>query len=340
MRLDEIARALGCELRGDPATAIVRLWPIDSAGPGDLAFVANPRYLRFLESTGASAVILADSAPEIALPTLRSAAPYRTFAAALRLFYDPPPRHSGVHPTAVVAATATIGADASIGPHVVVEDAVVIGSGATLGPGVTIGYGCVIGDGFKAHARATVREWVRIGNRVTLHAGAVVGSDGFGYVPGDGRLEKLIQAGTVVVGDDVEIGANATIDRATIGETRIGNGVKIDNLVQVGHGCTIGDHTVIAAQTGLGGSTRIGSWVRMGGQSASAGHLRVGDGGQVAARGAAAGDIAPGAVVAGVPAIPIEQWRRGVAVFSQLGDLLRRVRRLERAAAGTADTEG
>lgn len=335
MRLEEIAKAIGCELRGDPATEIERLWPIDTAGRGDLAFVANPRYGRFLPTTLASAVILATGADDIAIPTLRSEDPYLAFAAALQLFHQPPPRVAGIHPTAVVAASARIGDGASIGPHVVIEDDVEIGSAATLGPGVTIGYASKIGDRFTAYARVTVRERVCIGSGVILHAGAVIGSDGFGYVPvAAGRLEKLLQIGTVVVGDDVEVGANATIDRATIGETRIGNGVKIDNLVQVGHGCEIGDHSVLASQTGLAGSTRIGSWVQMGGQSGTAGHMKIGDGSRIAGRGGVTGNIPPGAIVAGFPAIPIANWRRTIAVWPRLGELFRRVRRLERAVGG------
>lgn len=334
MRLDDIAKAVGCELRGDPAIEISRLWPIDTAGPGDLSFVANPRYARFLRTTRASAVIVASDTAEVAMATLRSPAPYAAFAAALDLFYSPPPRRRGIHPSAVIAASARIGDDAAIGPQVVIEDDVQIGAGATLGPGVTIGHGSVIGDGFVAHARVTVREWVRIGDRVILHAGAVIGADGFGYVPVAGGLRKLPQAGTVVIGDDVEIGANTAIDRATIGETRIGNGVKIDNLVQIGHGCDIGDNSVLAAQTGLAGSTRLGQWVQMGGQSASGGHLAIGDGSRIAGRGAVAADVEAGATVAGLPAIPVEQWRRSVAVFPRLWDILRRLRRLEKAVQG------
>ena len=340
MRLEEIARQLDCELRGNPDIEINRVWPIETAVAGDLSFVANPRYVRYLDTTSAAAVIVATDQKEVDLPTLRTDEPYLAFARALRLFYTAPPRQEGVHPTAVIAPSARIGEGAAIGPHVVVEDEVVIGNGATLGPRVTINYGAEIGDDFVAYAGVTVREWVRIGNNVCLHAGVVIGSDGFGYVPvAAGRLEKLIQAGTVVLGDDVEVGANTTIDRATVGETRIGDGAKIDNLVQIGHGCDVGDHSVLAAQTGLGGSTRVGSWVQIGGQAGAAGHLSIGDASQVGGKCGVTGDIEAGSVVSGFPAQPISVWRRSATLLPRLPELFRRLRRLEKALTKTGETE-
>lgn len=338
MRLQDIATALDCELQGDPAIEISRVWPIETAAHGDLSFVANPRYARFASTTGASALIVALDMRELPIPTLRCREPYLAFARALQLFHSPPPRTPGVHPTAVIADSARIGTGAAIGPHVVIGDLVKIGNEATIGAGVTIGYGTTIGDRFTAHAGVRVREWVVIGNAVVLHSGAVIGSDGFGYVPSPaGGLEKLIQAGTVVICDDVEIGANATVDRATVGETRIGRGAKIDNLVQIGHGCEIGEHTVVAAQTGLAGSTQVGSWVQLGGQVGTSGHLRIGDGCRVAGRSGVTGDVEAGAVVAGFPAVAAAQWRRSAALVPRLGELFRRLRRLERAGGG--DTE-
>ncbi len=334
MRLEEIAERLGCELRGAPDTEISRVWPIESAGRGDLSFVANPRYARYLAETGASALIVAHDQAEVAIPTLRTDDPYLAFSRALRLFYQPPPRVPGIHPSAVIASGSLVGEGAAIGPHTVIESGVRIGVGATIGSGVAIYHGAVIGDRFTAHANAVVRESVRIGNGVTLHAGAIIGSDGFGYVPIDaGKLEKVVQSGTVVIGDDVEIGANATIDRATVGETRIGAGVKIDNLVQVGHGCEIGENTLIAAQAGLAGSTVIGAWVQLGGQAGTAGHMKIGDSSLVAGRAGVTGDIEPGSVVGGFPAVPIQQWRRAAVLWSRVGELFRRVRKLENAGS-------
>jgi len=333
MRLEEIAERLDCELRGDPDTEISRVWPIENAGRGDISFVANPRYARYLTETAASALIVARDQIDVAIPTLRTHDPYLAFAHALRLFYEPPPRVPGIHPSAVIASGTEVGHGAAVGPHVVIESDVRIGAGATIGSGVAIYRGAVIGDRFTAHANAVVRERVRIGHDVTIHAGAIVGSDGFGYVPIDaGTLEKVVQVGTVVIGDDVEIGANATIDRATVGETRIGSGVKIDNLVQIGHGCEIGEHTVVAAQAGLAGSTVVGAWVQVGGQAGTAGHMKIGDTSRVAGRAGVTRDIKPGSVVGGFPAVPIQQWRRAAVLWSRIGELFRRVRRLENTA--------
>ncbi len=331
MRLGEIAKALNCELRGAPDTDIARVWPIETATAGDLSFIGNARYARFLRTTRASALILAPEMDDIDLPTLRTSEPHLAFARALRLFYQPPPRPEGVHETAVIAPSAKIGPGAAIGPHVVVEDDVEIGSEATLRAGTVIGHATVIGDRFTSFPSVIIREGVRIGNDVVIHAGAVIGSDGFGYIPtAAGKLEKVVQTGTVVIEDEVEIGANATIDRATVGETRIGRGVKIDNMVQVAHGCEIGEHSVLAAQCGLSGSSRLGSWVQLGGQVGTAGHQVIGDLARVAAKSGVSGDVSPGAVVGGIPAVPIEKWRRGSAGFLRLGDILRRLRRLEK----------
>jgi len=330
MRLREIADALGCALRGDGEIEIEALAPIESAGPGDLSFIANPRYERYLASARASALILATSAPETSLASLRTDDPYLAFARALRLFHRPPPAPPGIHPTAVVAADASIGENCSIGPHVVIGAGVAIGRDARLAAHVVIYPNVTIGDRFEAHAQVTIREGVVIGSDVILHAGAVIGSDGFGYVPTSaGGIEKLAQLGNVVIEDGVEVGANATVDRATIGSTVLRSGVKLDNLVMVAHGCEIGANSVLAAQAGVSGSTRLGAWVRVGGQAGFAGHIHVGDGAQVAAQAGVANDLAAGATVGGSPAIDIRLWRRVSAALLRLPELLRRVRRLE-----------
>jgi UDP-3-O-[3-hydroxymyristoyl] glucosamine N-acyltransferase len=331
MRLSELAEKLDCELRGDGAARIRRVAPIESAGPGDLTFVANPRYLRHLAGCQASAVILAPDAPETPLPSLRTPEPYMAFARAVELFHVPLEWPPGVHPTAQIAPSATIAADAVVGAYVVIGERVRIGAGARLAPHVVIYPDVEIGARFTAHARATVRERVRIGSDVVLHAGAVIGSDGFGYAPVDGTIKRLLQGGDVVLEDEVEVGANTTIDRAMVGSTVLRRGVKVDNLVMIAHGCEIGDHSMLAAQVGLSGSTRLGTWVRLGGQVGAAGHLTIGDGAQVAAQSGVNNDVAAGTTVGGYPATDIATWRRTVAAVLRLPELLRRVRRLERA---------
>ena len=332
MKLADIARRTGCELRGDGNVEISGLSPIEDAEPGTLTFVANPRYHQHLADTRAAAVILAPGDPEVPLPSLRSADPYAAFAAAIPLFHTPPPPFAdGVHPTAVVDSSARLGPDARVGPYAVVGAGSVIGARAHIDPHVVLYPGVQIGDDFRAYAHAVIRENVRIGHRVVVHAGAVIGGDGFGFVIGaDGVPRKIVQAGTVVLDDDVEVGENATIDRAAIGATRLRRGVKIDNLVMVAHGCTIGEWSALAGQVGLAGSTRVGRAVRMGGQVGVGGHLTIGDGAQLAAQTGVHNDVPAGAVVAGSPAIDVRIWRRYVAVWPRLPDMLRRLRRIEK----------
>ena len=331
MRLSELAAELGCELHGDGSVEIVGVAPIETAEAGEMTFVANPRYARFLATTRATAVILALDAAEVSIPSLRSADPYAAFARAIEIFFRPVEMPMGVHPSAVIDESAHVGPGASIGPYAVIGRRVRIGSDACVGAHVVIYPEVSIGDRFVAHARVTVRERVRIGNDVILHAGAVIGSDGFGYVAGDdGSIRKITQAGNVVLEDDVEIGANTTVDRAAVGSTIVRRGAKVDNLVMIAHGCEIGEGSMIAAQVGLSGSTKLGRYVRLGGQVGSAGHLTIGDGAQVAAQSGIANSVAAGATVGGTPATDIALWRRASVAVRHLPELLRRVRRLER----------
>ena len=331
MKLAEIAQRLGCELRGDGTIEIERLAPIENAAAGDLTFVANPRYRQYLKTTRASAVIVATREENVSLPTLRASDPYLAFAQAIELFYTPLPQTAGIHPTAVIAANAKLGAGAAVGPYTVIGEHAVIGERARIDAHVVIYPEVCIGDDFHAHANVVVRERVRIGNRVILQSGTVIGGDGFGYVLGnDGSVRKITQAGTVILEDDVEVGANTTIDRAAVGATILRRGVKLDNLIQVAHGCEIGEGSAFAAQVGLSGSVKVGRYVRMGGQAGVAGHVSIGDGVQVAAQAGIPNDIAAGTTVGGTPATEVHVWRRMIAALPKLAELLRRVRRLEK----------
>lgn len=330
MKLFEVAQRLGCELRGNGETEIGGVNGIDEAGPGELTFVANKKYLAKLPATKAAAVILAADAPAISLPSLRTANPYLAFAQALELFYPPYVPPEGVHPTAVVAASARIGVHASIGPYAVIGEEVVIGDYARIFAHVVIYPHVAIGHHFTAHAGVIVREGTRIGDRVMLQGGVVLGGDGFGYVPlPDGSTYKIPQSGVVVLEDDVEIGANTTIDRATLGATVVHRGAKIDNLVMIGHGCEVGEGALLAAQVGLSGSTKLEAGVRMGGQVGAAGHLTVGKNTLVAAQSGIPHDVPANSVIGGYPAVDIHSWRRYSAALPKLPEMLRRLRRIE-----------
>lgn len=336
MKLREIAQKLGCELRGDPDIEISRVAGIEEAAPGDLTFVANRKYVRFIKSTRASAIILGYDIPDIGTPSLRTDNPYLAFARALELFHRPPTPERGVHPTAVIAEDVKLGENASVGAYAVIGRGCVIGRNAVIHPHAVLYPGVVVGNDVVLHSHVTIRENCRLGNRVVVQNGSVVGSDGFGFAPeGDGTYYKIQQTGSVIVEDDVDIGACVAIDRAAVGETRIRRGAKIDNLVQVGHGCDVGENSVLAAQTGLAGSTRLGRNVQAGGQVGFAGHLTVGDGAVVTAQSGVPRDVPAGAVISGSPAIENAVWRRAVAAFAQLPDLLKRVRELDRRLAGT-----
>ena len=340
MKLAEIARALGCELRGNGEVEIACVAPIEDAPPGALTFLADRRLVQHLATTRASAILLPPDAPEVPLPSLRVREPYLAFVAALELLHPAPPRPApSVHPSAVVAASARLGPGALVGPHVVVGERVVIGRGAVLHANVTIYDDARIGDEFTAHAGVVVREGARIGDRVLLHAGAVVGSDGFGYLPLPDGNRKIPQIGTVVLEDDVEIGANATVDRAALGTTTVGRGTKIDNLVMIGHGCQIGPHCLLAAQVGLSGSTTVGARVMMGGQAGAAGHFSIGDGARIGAQAGMHRDIPAGAVYSGYPAMEARLWRRVTMSIPRLPEVFRRLRRLERALGLKDDRE-
>jgi len=328
MKLAEIASLLGARLEnGSPETEITGVAGIEEAGTGQLTFVANPKYAAAAKTTKAAAVLLSESAPPLSTAMLRSANPYLAFAQALQLFHLPLQYAPGVHATAVVHPSAKIGPAAHLGPYVVIERDVEIGANAVLLAHVVIYPGVKIGDNFFAHAHSVVRENCRLGNNIILQNGVVIGGDGFGFAKDDaGRWHKIPQAAPVVIEDDVEIQSNSCIDRASVGGTHIGRGVKIDNLVQVGHGSTIGDDSLLAAQVGLAGSTEIGNKVILTGQVGVVGHCKVGDGAIVTPQSGVAGDIAPGAIVSGAPAVDHRLWLKYSALLSKLPEMAKALR--------------
>jgi len=328
MQSAELARVLQAELRGDPELEIVGVAGIEEAGPGEITFVANPKYAPLAKTTRAGAILVTPDFPEVPAVTLRLKNPYLAFARAVDIFYQPPTAPEGIHPTAAIAATAKVGKNARIGAYVVIGERVSIGDDATILPHVVIYPGVRIGDRFFAHAHAVVRENCRLGDDVLLQNGAVVGSDGFGFAKDErGRWQKIPQSGPAVVGDRVEVQANACIDRASVGATRIGDGVKVDNLVQVGHGSSVDENTLLCAQVGLAGSTHVGKSVILAGQVGVAGHCRIGDNVVAIAQAGLHGDIPAGSMVAGSPAFEHRQWLRATALFSRLPELVRQFQR-------------
>lgn len=328
MKLAQLASTLGARLEnGSPDTEIVGVAGIEEAGPGHVTFVANPKYAAAAKTTKASAVIVDESFPAVSTAVLRSKNSYLAFARAIELFYQPPQYAAGIHPTAVIHASAKIGANAHIGPYVAIDRDVEIGDNAVLLAHVVIYAKVKIGSHFFAHAHSMVREHCRLGNNVILQNGVVVGSDGFGFAKDDvGHWYKIVQSGPAIVGDNVEVQANSCIDRASIGETNIGNGVKIDNLVQVGHGSRVGENTLLCAQVGLAGSTAIGKDAILAGQVGVAGHCNIGDGVIITAQSGTHGDIPAGSMVSGSPAFDHKQWLRSTAVFPKLPEMARAVR--------------
>jgi len=328
MKLSALASALNVRLEnGSPNTEITGINGIEQAGPGELTFVSNPKYAAAARTTKASAVIVGENFPAIATAMLRAKDPYLTFARALELFHPPHKHTPGVHPTAVVHPSAKIGANAHIGPYVVISEGVEIGANAVLLAHAVIYRGVRIGDNFFAHAHAVVRENCRIGNNVLLQNGVVIGADGFGFAKtAEGHWHKIPQPGPVVIGDDVEVQANSCIDRASVGETRIGRGVKVDNLVQVGHGSHVGEDALLCAQVGLAGSTEIGSRVILTGQVGVVGHCKVGDSAIVTPQSGVANDIAAGTLVSGSPAVDHKLWLKYSAILPRLPEIARAVR--------------
>lgn len=330
--LKALAERLGADLHdGDPDLIINGLAGIETASAGQLTFVSNPRYAALARSTQASVILLDPSFPALATPTLRTPNPYLAFAHAAGIFYQPPAYIPGIHPTAVIAPSAIIGPGAHIGPYVVVMEHVIIGEDAVLLAHVVLYPHVHVGNNLLAHAHSIVREHCRLGDNVILQNGAIVGADGFGFAqdlnqPLGRRWFKIPQSGPAILEDSVEIQANACIDRASIGETRIQTGAKVDNLVQVGHGSTVGRDTLLCAQVGLAGSTKVGNSVTLAGQVGVAGHCTIGDGAVATAQSGIPGDVPPGKVVSGYPAVDNRQWLKSVVLLSRLPNLFRNLK--------------
>lgn len=326
MKLNEIAQLLNGVLVGDPETEITGLAKIQSATNGQLTFLANPKYAKYLETTKASAVLIANDqdAPKIA--HIKVSDPYMAFLETLRVFYPPKePDFQGIHPASVVADSAKIGQNVQIGPNAYIGNNVVIGDSSVIYPNCVILDNVRIGNNCRLYSRVSVREDCLIGNHVIIHDGTVIGSDGFGFAPEGEKYKKIPQMGIVVIEDDVEIGANSTIDRATIGETVIGQGCKIDNLVQIAHNVQLDQNTVIAAQTGISGSTKIGKHVTLAGQVGIVGHIEIGDNAVVAAKSGVSKNIPPGEIWFGYPASQIMKQKKIEASLRHLPELSKKI---------------
>jgi UDP-3-O-[3-hydroxymyristoyl] glucosamine N-acyltransferase len=330
--LSELAVRFGCELRGDPALRVGRVATLAGAGPGDLSFLANPKYRSQLASTRATAVVLdAASAPLATTAVLVHSNPYATYARIATLLHSEGAPNAGAHPTAIIDPTAQVAASASLGPYVVIGPRARVGERAQIGAGCTIGSGVSVGADCILHPRVSILADCEVGERVRLFPGVVIGADGFGFARDGAGWTKVPQIGRVRIGNDVEIGANTTVDRGAIEDTVIGEGTKLDNQIQVGHGVQIGAHTVIAACTGISGSTRIGSRCIIGGAVMVAGHLNICDDAVVTGSSNVTHSLnTPGLYSGVIPVSPAAVWRRLVGRFKRLDALAERVRRLER----------
>jgi UDP-3-O-[3-hydroxymyristoyl] glucosamine N-acyltransferase len=331
MKLREIAERLGCELAGDGELEITGVAGIEHAGPNEITFLANPKYAPKMRDTRAGAILTTGPPRGLKISSLISANPYVDFARALELFYQPPRQAPGIHPLASIAPSAQVGAGASVGPFAVIGERATVGRNAVIYPHVVIYEGARIGDDFLAHSHATVREFCQIGNRVILQNGVVVGGDGFGFAKrADGTHYKIVQSGITVIEDDVEVQSLTSVDRATVGETRVRRGAKIDSLVQIGHACVVGEDNIVCAQTGLAGSSILEKNVLLAGQVGVSGHLTVHQDAIVYAQSGIGGDVAAGARVSGSPAFGASEWLRAITAFPKLPELLKALRDLKK----------
>ena len=328
--LAELAGKLGGVLNGDPEVTVSGVAALNIAGPDQVSFLANPKYLPSLKTTSAAGVIVSRDTVAPGLNLIQVEDPYLGFAITMELFYSEPYEATGISDDAYVHQEARIGKNTSIHPLAVVSCGAKIGSRVTLMSGSYVGAGTTVGDDTTIHPNVVLEKHIKVGKNVIIHAGTVVGSDGFGFAKEGDRYRKIIHAGTVRIEDDVEIGAGCTIDRAVMGETVIGKGSKLDNLIQIGHNVRIGPNCIFVAQCGVAGSAQLENNVTMAGQSGVAGHLKVGSGAVVMGKASVFKDVPPGAHLAGTPAIDVKDWKKSAAVFVRLDDLRKRLSRLEK----------
>jgi UDP-3-O-[3-hydroxymyristoyl] glucosamine N-acyltransferase len=328
--LGKLAEILGATLDGDPSRVVTGIAPLETAQPRDISFLTDMRYREAARTSRAGAFLVPPHVIDLPAPMLRCRAPQQALIELLLMFHPPSAVVAGTHATAVVAPGARVHEEASIGALAVVETEAVLAAGVRIHPLAYVGRGVHVGEASVVHPRVVLCEGVTLGRRVIVHPGAVIGADGFGYAFDGQAHRKIPQVGTVVIEDDVEIGANTTIDRATFGATIVRQGTKIDNLVQVGHNVDVGEHSILVAQVGISGSSRVGRGVVLGGQVGVADHVTIGDGVMVGAQSGIHADLAPGEKVLGTPARPITQAKRIALTEGHLPELARKVRELER----------
>ncbi len=338
----EVARLAEGEVRGDPDVVVRGARPLEEAGPDDLSFVAEPRYYPYIEASRAAAVLVARGS-DAPLPERMAAVwvddPRRALARILPALYPDEPPPAGVHPTAVVAGDAEVAATASVAPYAVIGAGSRVGPGARIGAHAVLGRGCAVGADAVVHAHATLHDGTVVGDRSVIHSGVRLGGDGFGFVwDGEGH-RKVPQVGRVVIEEDVEIGANTTIDRGSIGDTVVGRGTKIDNLVQIGHNCRLGRHVIVVSQVGISGSTRVGDGAVLGGQVGVQGHIEIGAGARIGGQAGVFADVPAGETWSGYPARPHREALRAQAGVFKLPELIRRLKALEKAVFGKSDTD-
>lgn len=336
--LGELAKLVGGDVAGDRSVIIAGVAAIDIAEEGDITFIANPKYIAQIQTTRASAIIIS---PDIKCPEGKNALyaknPYLAFAKVLELFYSPAKPYNGIHPDACIHQTAVIGESVSIYPNVFVDEGAKIGNRVVLYPGVYIGNNAEVGDDTVLYSNVSVREGCLIGKRVIIHCNSVIGSDGFGYAKDGTKYHKIPQKGIVRIEDNVEIGACVTIDRATLGETIVRSGAKIDNLVQIAHNVTIGEDSIIVAQVGIAGSAKIGKRVTLAGQVGVNGHIEIGDDVMIGAQSGVTSDVNSQQIYSGMPAIPHKEWLKAQTIFAKLPEMRKTLMELEKRVRGLED---